>query len=185
MPRKVIREFAEPVSFDVTITGAKELAVAFDNFTPVLQKKIQRRVTRTIAYHLREKIKSVTPKLTGRMQANHIVRSAGLRLSAEALSVSRNRRRKTRKNIVGHKVKTGTRDKLLISAKDRYYYPAIVEFGAPKRNIKPNPYMRRTLKNQQRMARYLYRTLMAKEVLNTARELRTHVITPRGVRYKR
>jgi hypothetical protein len=184
MPRKVIREFAQFAGGEVYITGEAALKVAFSEFTPKLQKKIERRVTRTIAYHIRERVKGITPVFTGKMQANFIVRAAPLRLSSEALAKTKGRR-KTRKNIVGHSVKTGTRSKLGISPRDKYYYPAIVEFGAPKRNIKPNPIMRRTLRNEAKQARMLFRTLMAAEVSQTIKELRTGTIRPDGVKIKK
>lgn len=186
MPRKVVREFASlGDGVILKITGEQQLKKAFSEFTPKLQGKIERRVTRTIAYHIRAKVQQITPVFTGRMQANYIVRVASLRLSAEALAKAKNSRRKRRKGVVGHAVKTGTRAKLHIPAKDKYYYPAIVEFGAPKRNIKPNPIMRRTLKNQEGMARMLYRSLMAAEVRKTIKELRAGTIRPDGVKIKK
>jgi len=185
MPRKVIREFAQfGPNARIYITGEAALKRAFEEFTPKLQKKIERRVTRKIAYHIRERVKVITPVFTGKMQANFIVRAASLRLSAQALAKTSGRR-KTRKNVVGHAVKTGTRSKLGISAKDKYYYPAIVEFGAPKRNIKPNPIMRRTLRNEARQARMMFRTLMAAEVRQTIKELRAGTIRPDGVKIKK
>ena len=186
MPRKVVREFASlGDGVSLTITGEAALKRAFGEFTPKLQGKIERRVTRTIAYHVRAKVQAITPVYTGKMQATYIVRVASLRLSAEAMAKARSSRRKKRKGIVGHAVKTGTREKLNIPAKDKYYYPAIVEFGAPKRNIKPNPIMRRTLKNQEGMARTLYRSLMAAEVRKTIKELRAGTIRPDGVKIKK
>jgi hypothetical protein len=186
MPRKVIREFATPaLHVIITVTGEEQLKRAFSAFTPKLQKKIERRVTRTIAYHIRSKVQQITPVYTGKMQATYMVRVASLRLSADAMSKAGSSRRRTRKGVVGHAVKTGTRAKLNIPAKDKYYYPAIVEFGAPKRNIKPNPVMRRTLSNQKSMARMLYRTLMAAEVRKTVKELRAGTIRPDGVKIKR
>jgi len=185
MPRKVIREFAQfNDGVKIYITGEAALKRAFKEFTPKLQKKVERRVTRKIAYHIRERVKGITPVFTGKMQATYIVRAASLKLSAEAMASSKGRR-KTRKNVVGHAVKTGTRAKLGISPKDKYYYPAIVEFGAPKRNIKPNPIMRRTLRNEARQARLMFRTLMAAEVKQTIKELRAGTIRPDGVKIKK
>lgn len=182
MPRKIAREFAAfPPGFKVVVVGEARLKKAFKDFTPKLQRKIESRVTRTIAYHIKAKTETITPVFTGAMKANYMVRVASLRLSAGYAT----KRRKKRKNIVGHAVKTGTRAKLRISPKDKYYYPAIVEFGAPKRNIKPNPIMRRTLKNQASQARMLFRTLMAAEVKKTIRELRAGTIRPDGVKIKK
>lgn len=178
MPRKLPRQFAEP-KFYISITGDKALDHALKQFTPVLQKKIQRKVTREIVYHIKAKIEAIAPVDTGAMKANYFVRVASLKLSKPK------GRRKTRKNVVGHTAKSGTRSKLGISPTDKYYYPAIVEYGSAKRNIKPNPVMRKTLKNEQNFARYLFRTLMMAQVRETARELRAGNITAKGVKIKK
>lgn len=53
---------------------------------------------------------------------------------------------------VNARVVTGTRDKLGIPADAKFYYPAVIEYGSPSRNIAPHSFMRKAMDEKRSQA---------------------------------
>jgi HK97 gp10 family phage protein len=58
----------------------------------------------------------------------------------------------SKRGIIGAKVQTGSRDKMRISPKDKWYYPTILEFGTKDGRLPAQHYMLRAAQQQSQPA---------------------------------
>ena len=104
---------------NISVLGDKELSAALSKMPLKVQKKITRQALRTVAKHVMTDVKASRHILTGKLKASYKVNS-----------IVRGKR-----GLFGVVVSSGTRGQLGISPDDRYYYPAVLEYGAPTRSI--------------------------------------------------
>ena len=163
-------------AMDIFITGNKSLDRAFKEMPKRLRDKILKSVTKPIAKKAEAKMAVITPVYTGRMKSSYYTRVASLKLS------DLTKKRKTRKNVVGHVVRFGKRDKLGIPPGEKYYYPAIIEYGSEARNIRPRVIMRGVLKRAPAWAFPMFKNRMKVAVILAINEARRRSQSTGGIR---
>ena len=162
-------QLAADLELEVQLLGTQQLVKSLKQFDPVLRKKLQRRATRKAAKPVQESAKSHVPVRTGQLRKGIVIRSA---------------KRKRSSPIVGATVVTPKRMRLGISDNDPYYYPTIVEFGAPSRNIPARPYMRPAIEENKTKVKDIYSSELKRLITETASQLRAGAITEKGVKVK-
>jgi len=123
-----------PAAVDISVIGDKALAKTLADLPDALQKSIVRKAMRPAGNFLLKEVKAATPVKTGALKKN---------LKLRAIKRSRSR--------FGVMIPLPTRESLGIDAKTDGYYPAVLEYGSPARNIAPRAYIRGTTnKNETR-----------------------------------
>lgn len=122
---------------DISLIGDKALIRDFKKLEGVTQRKTFRKAVRESFKPVLRAAKANAPVLTGLMRQ---------KIRLRAIKRSRSR--------IGVQVLTGRRSDMIpkvltpsalakITSRGDVYYPAIVEYGSKKRNIKANPFIRR------------------------------------------
>jgi HK97 gp10 family phage protein len=120
---------------DISILGDKKLQKKLNKLIDKDAKKIVVQSVRTGANIVKERAQSLAPQgKTGRLKS-------GLRL-----------RTSTRRNRLAVFIQTKKRSHFNIAANSKFFYPAIVEFGAPRSNIPANSYLRRAMEERRERA---------------------------------
>ncbi len=160
---------AVDIALDLKLDGTAQLIKSLEKFDPTLRKKLARRSTRKAAKPVQDTARSLVPIRTGRLRKGILIRSA---------------KRKRKSSIVGASVVTAKRDKLNIDASEPYYYPTIVEYGAPSRNIPARPYLRPALDQNKEKVKSIYQSELKVLITETANALKAGTITSKGVKIK-
>lgn len=117
---------------DISMYGDRELQKNLDKFSEALQKKIVNRALRKGADHLKQIAAGIVPADTG-----------ALRQSLEVRAFTRRHQYARGAQLKGYVVEPGTREELGIAADDKYYYPAVLEYGALDGEYRqPRPFLR-------------------------------------------
>ena len=157
------------LDLQVQLSGVKEVTKALAQFHPTLQKKLQRRATRRAAKPVQDTAKSLAPIRTGTLRKNILIRAI---------------KRKRGSRIIGAKVVTATRERLGIDEDDKFYYPAIMEYGAASRNIPARPYLRPAMDANRDKVRAIYKVELKINISAAATQLRQGKIDRAGKKIK-
>lgn len=115
---------------DIRILGDKELERKFASLAVKIQKKLAKAAIGVAIKEVLKRAKQLVP-----------VKSGALRDSLHIKSL------KGRGKIIGYRVSTGSRETLGIDAKDKYFFPAAVEFGHG--NVSAKPFIRPAIDSQK------------------------------------
>lgn len=108
-----------PTFVDISMLGDKALQRALKRLPIVVERKIVRQAIRKGAKILQAAATANIPRVTGRH--TDLLRDVGIKIKA----IKRSRGR------FGVLIMSPTREELDIPADDKYYWPAVIEFGSP------------------------------------------------------
>ena len=120
-----------PALFDLKVIGSEELKRNMNRLEANIQKKYMRTALRTGAKLMKKTASSRVPVKTGALK-----RSFGVGAG------------KRKRGVLRVYVWTGNRTKLGIPSDAEYYYPAAIEYGSKKRNIRPGRYIQMAFKSK-------------------------------------
>lgn len=138
---------------DITLLGDKALQKKFAKLHLKAQKKVFLKANRKAAKVLLKSIKSKAPVDTGALKRNIKIRK-----------IDRSRTK------IGLTIRTGTREEMGISEKSKWYYPAIVEYGNPKKQLPAKSYMRAGFNSAESQARKVLASEIGSGIERVAKE---------------
>lgn len=127
------------VKFDIRVEGSRELQSLFKQLPTKMARTVLVRALRQGATLVRRAAAASVPVDTGRLRKGYEIKQVGRRgpLAANPLVA----------------VQTKRRNHFGIPPGSKWFYPAILEFGAPKRGLKPQRYLARAADNNSRAVR--------------------------------
>lgn len=130
---------------DISLVGAASLRRVFSNMEVKVQRKITRKVLRKAMKIILQAVKQRAPVDTGRLKKFMKVKAV-----------------KRQRKFIGIHIMMPERSKIGISGEDKYYYPAVIEYGSDKR--KARPFMRPGFDQSHERAWKIIQSEMKKEI---------------------
>lgn len=147
----------------IDFEGFQEFLRGLDQFPKKIKQSLLRKAMRP-AYKIVEKEARVrVPKSDKRTLMKNL----------KVRSITFGRKRGASKGEIGVKVAMPPRDVLNIGPKDKGYYPAILEYGAPSRNIRPYAYLRKSHDNNLEKVFSFFEDKLGELIDQEAEKIRT------------
>ena len=136
--------------FEIELAGFEELSKAFN----ILPEKVQKRMIGPSLKEGAEIIETASKLLSPRLTGKNI----------EFIHL---KKLKPRGKLSGWSIQTGTRSELGIARNEKYYYPAVLEFGS--KHVDSKPFMRPALEQNRDKAIKAVAELLEKKMKSFAK----------------